>query len=326
MSTMASLISLPEEVNVSKIEFGAVKLLDSGGKMVNIRYEGRNLTLETPSLAVPYGVNVFDKTPGAPVKYSVDLSLRGVEDNADVQAFQTFLEAFDERLIDAGVENAQKWFKMANPSREVIKAFYTPSLKYSRDATGALKPYPPTVKLALRKVKGSDAFEPKFYDCTKGGDEMPEYAKATPLETILAKRTQATATMQCTGIWFAGGKFGTTWKATQIRVESQPETIRGPTFRRDAPDIRAFVSKGLAASSAAAAEAEDEDDEECEETVLSETTIKPKNSVLDAVLPPPKAAAATASAPTSAFSEAVSEAVAVPKKVVKKVVSGVKKA
>jgi hypothetical protein len=268
---------------------------------------------------------VFDKTPGAPVKYSVDLSLRGVEDSADVQAFQTFLEAFDERLIDAGVENAQKWFKMANPSREVIKAFYTPSLKYSRDASGALKPYPPTVKLALRKAKGSDAFEPKFYDCTKGGDEMPEYAKATPLETILAKRTQATATMQCTGIWFAGGKFGTTWKATQIRVESQPETIRGPTFRRDAPDIRAFVSKGLAASSSAAAEAEDDDDEECEETVLSETTIKPKNSVLDAVLPPPKAAAPTPAA-TSAFSEAVSEAVAVPKKIVKKVVSGVKKA
>ena len=69
---MSSLTHFPSDIKVSTIEFGPVKLLDSGGKSVNIRYEGRNLMLETPSLSVPYGVNVFDKQ--GPPKFSVDLS------------------------------------------------------------------------------------------------------------------------------------------------------------------------------------------------------------------------------------------------------------
>jgi hypothetical protein len=327
---MSSLVSIPSEITVSKIEFGPVKLLDNGGKTVNVRYEGRNIMTETPSLNVPYGVNVYDKTPGAPPKYSVDLSLRGADDNEDVKAFQDFLEGFDERMIDAGVENASKWFKMNNPNREVIKAFYTPLLKYSRDPAGNLKPYPPTVKLSLRKTKGAPAtgtqigtFQSKFYDPSaelndKG--EISEFAPGTDINQVLSKRSQVTAIMQCTGVWFAGGKFGTTWTTTQFRVDSQPAQIRGPAFRSEAPDIRAFVAKNLASSASSAAsashpyeteEAEDEEDAE-EETVVA------------AVLPPKKAAVPAAAPKPSAFvEEAVAEPVPVPKKVVKKVVTKV---
>ena len=261
---MSSGIYLPSEIAVSKLEFSPVKVLDSGGKSVNLRYEGRNIMVEAPSLSVPYGVNVFDKTPGAPVKYSVDLSLRGADDNDAVRALQEFLEAFDERMIDAGVENASKWFKMANPSREVIRAFYTPVVKLSRDKDGNPKPYPPTFKLALRKrlVKGAApdssslarTFETRFYDGTNGsGKAVAEFDGETKLEDLLPKRSQATVIMQCTGMWFAGGKFGTTWKAVQMRIDSQPEQIRGPAFRSDAPDVRAFVARSAAAGGAGGA-------------------------------------------------------------------------
>jgi len=311
---MTSMISSPSEVSVSKIEFSPVKLLDNGGKSVNLRYEGRNLMLETPSLNVPYGVNVFDKN--GPPKYSIDLSLRGADDNDQVRALQDFLEAFDERMIDAGVENAGKWFKMANPSREVIKAFYTPLVKISRDPQGNPKPYPPTFKLALRGKKGAQAgptagtFETDFYNaCEKDGKGLP--SKFTPeisIDEVLCKRSQVTAIIQCTGVWFAGGKFGTTWKSVQVRVDSQPDQIRGPAFRSDAPDIRAFVSKQVAAK-AAAEEEEDEDDAEEEEVVA-------------AVLPPKKSVAAPV--PVATFEEeSVSEPIPVPKKVMKKVVSKV---
>lgn len=299
------MIQSPSDVTVSKIEFSPVKIMDNGGKSVNLRYEGRNLMLETPSLRVPYGVNVFDKTPGAPPKFSVDLSLGGAEDNEQVRALQEFLEAFDERMIDAGVENAGKWFKMTNPNREVIKAFYTPLVKISRDAAGNPKPYPPTVKVALRKKKDGATFETDFYDGS--AKPLAAFPKETPVEQILVKRSQATCIIQCTGVWFAGGKFGTTWKAVQIRVDSQPEQIRGPAFKSDAPDIRAYVSKSLAASSSAQAEVEDDADEEDEEVVA-------------AVLPPAKKVAPVAAKPAAAFEEEqVAEPVPVPKKIVKKV-------
>ena len=267
------MIQTPSEVQCSKIEFGPVKVMDNGGKTVNLRYDGRDLKLEAPSLNVPYGVNVFDKN--GPPKYSVDLSFRGAEDNEQVRALQTFFEEFDERMIDAGVENAQKWFKMTNPNREVLKAFYTPMIKISRDQQGNPKPYPPTFKLALRKRKGAKpdpeglppnespagTFETEFYN--GAAKPLALFERDTPIDKVLGKRSQATVIMHCTGIWFAGGKFGTTWKAVQVRVDSQPEQIRGPAFRSEAPDIRAFVSRGLSK----AADAELDEDDEGEEVV-----------------------------------------------------------
>jgi hypothetical protein len=282
---------------------------------VNLRYEGRNLMLETPSLNVPYGVNVFDKN--GPPKYSVDLSLRGADDNDQVRDLQNFLEAFDERMIDAGVENAGKWFKMANPSREVIKAFYTPLVKVSRDAQGNPKPYPPTFKLALRGKKGAQAgptagtFETDFYDPTTLDDKgrPSKFAPDLTVDEVLCKRAQVTGIIQCTGVWFAGGKFGTTWKAVQLRVDSQPEQIRGPAFRSDAPDIRAFVSKKLAAAATPAEEVDDAEEEDDAEEVVA------------AVLPKKVVKAAPAPAPAATFEEeAVAEPVPVPKKIVKKAV------
>jgi len=305
---MTSMISTPSDITVSKIEFGPVKLLDSGGKTVNLRYEGRNLMMETPSLNVPYGVSVFDKQ--GPPKYSVDLSLRGAEDNEQVRALQDFLEAFDERMIDAGVENAGKWFKMNNPNREVIKAFYTPLVKISRDPQGNPKPYPPTFKFALRGKKGAQAgpssgdFEADFYNASErdAKGQIAKFAPELSMDQVLCKRSQVTAIIQCTGVWFAGGKFGTTWKAVQVRVDSQPDQIRGPAFRSEAPDIRAFVSKGLGAK------VEEDDDAE-------EVPVPVKKA------PTPAPAPAPAPASAAFEEEEVAEPLPVPKKVVKKVVA-----
>jgi len=291
------MIQTPSEIDCSKIEFGPVKVLDNGGKTVNLRYEGRNLMVETPSVGLPYGVNIFDKN--GPPKYSVDLSFRGAEE------LQKFFEEFDERMVDAGVENAQKWWKMNNPSREVVKAFYTPVVKVSRDQQGNLKPYPPTFKVNLRKKKGADAaasasntFEAEMYN----GAVTPLVAfdKEMPVDQVLSKRSNVTAIVQCTGVWFAGGKFGSTWKAVQFRVDSQPEQIRGPAFRSSAPDIRAFVK-----SQPKQVADEEFDEDEGEEVVA-------------AVLPKAKPAAAPVVVEDDEEEEA--EPVPVPKKVVKKVV------
>ena len=318
---MTSMISLPSEISVSKLEYGPVKVLDSGGKSVNIRYEGRNLMIETPSLNVPYGVNKYDKTPGAPVKYSVDLSFRGADDNDEIRALQDFLEAFDERMIDAGIENADKWFKMKSPSREVIKAFYTPVVKISVDKEGNPKPYPPTFKLALRKriaKKGEApdpsenvrAFETKFYNAqekdTKGA--IAEFDGSLKIDELLPKRSQVGSIIQCTGIWFAGGKYGTTWKVVQMRVDSQPEQIRGPAFRSEAPDIRSFTARGGGGGAAAAVEEDDGDDGD-EYSGYGGAT-----SVVAAAMPVAKPKAAPAPAPVAATfdEENVVEPIAVP--------------
>jgi hypothetical protein len=330
---MSSMIQSPSDVTASKIEFGPVKLLDSGGKSVNIRYEGRNLMLETPSLSVPYGVSVFDKQ--GPPKFSLDLSLRGADENEQVGAFKNFLEEFDERMVDAGVENAGKWFKMNNPNRDVIKAFYTPLVKISRNPDGTPKDYPPTFKLSLRKKiakkgeaadpsKEIRAFETDFYDGTtkSEGGQITAFDRTQTVDDVLPKRSQCTVIIQCTGVWFAGGKFGTTWKAVQLRVDNQPEQIRGPAFKSDAPDVRAFLSNKLAAQAAEAGGDDSEEDEGSEEESAAAAVVAaaaPKKTF-------GKAAPAPAPTPVATFEEEnVVEAVPAPKKTFNKKPGAAKK-
>jgi hypothetical protein len=186
-------------------------------------------------------------------------------------------------------------------------------IKISRDQQGNPKPYPPTFKLALRKRKGAKpdpeglpasespagTFETEFYN--GAAKPLALFERDTPIDKVLGKRSQATVIMHCTGIWFAGGKFGTTWKAVQVRVDSQPEQIRGPAFRSEAPDIRAFVSRSLTkTATASAADAELDEDEGEEEVVAAAPKAKATPVVVD--------------------EDEDEEAVPVPKKAVKKVV------
>ena len=312
------MIHSPADIKASKLEFQPVKILDNGGKSVNIRYDGRNLMVETPSLNVPYGVNVFDKTPGAPVKFSVDLSLRGADENEGVRALQDFLEAFDERMIDAGVENAGKWFKMSNPNREVIKAFYTPVVKISRDAAGNPKPYPPTIKVNLRK--NDNKFDVNVFD-----DKKRPY-EGVPLEDLLVKGSYLTTLIQCTSVWFAGSKFGLSWKALQIRMDSVPDSIKGYAFVDDedsavsVPVKKQSQSQPQQQNKFASLNQEEEDEAEAEEEFVPQ--------------PPKKASVLAAVVPVATIDDEADDAEPLPvpakkvvtaKKVVAKVVGGVKK-
>jgi len=214
---MASSVTLPSDFDTSKITFRVPKILDSGAKQVYIDYEGRALLTQTASMSFPYGLNVYDKA--GPPTYSVDLSFRGMETDDRVKAFHDMMVAFDEQMIEAGMQNSQAWFKMPHASREVVKAFYTPSVKVSLDRDGKPKPYPPTFKVKLPKKGG--AFETTFYDAQKRPYE------GVGVEELLVKGARGVFLLRCTGLWLSGSKFGASWKATQCKMDSVPERMRG---------------------------------------------------------------------------------------------------
>jgi len=223
----------PSSFTVSKVSVGQLKVLESGGKMAYVNYgDSRNLVMQTPSLPSPFGLNVFDKA--GPPKFSFDLALRGYQENPKVRAFYEALVALDEYMIDLGVKNSKLWFK-GDMKREVIEAFYSPIVKFGRDKDGNRTPYPPNVKIQLRKNR-EGIFETEFYD--EKAKANPN-AKAlvlddeNPIESFIVKKVEVTALMQCTGVWFAGGKFGLSWKAVQVRLDSIPAGLRGYGFVND---------------------------------------------------------------------------------------------
>jgi hypothetical protein len=159
------------------------------------------------------------------------------------------------------------------------------------------------------------AFETKFYNAqekdAKGA--ISEFDGGLKIDELLPKRSQVGSIIQCTGIWFAGGKYGTTWKVVQMRVDSQPEQIRGPAFRSEAPDIRSFTARTGAGGGAAAGADDsgyggyggygDDDDGGAEGSVVAAVVAAAKPKV---------AAPAPAPVPATFDEEQVTEPIAVP--------------
>ena len=288
---MSQNIVLPSTFNSkAKITISAPKVLSSGAKQAYFNYDGQRLVMQTAAeMSSPFGLNVADKY--GPPEYSVGLSFRGHDQNTEVKQFMDAISFIDEFMINEGVKNSKAWFK-DTLGREVVKAFYTPTLKYSKDKDGNVLDYPPTIRLKLRKF--GEEFETKFYD----NDGTPH--KDVPVEDLLVKGSQMTAIIECAGIWFSGSKYGLTWRAKQIAIPKSSSKISG------------FAFKGLKARPATAAaadveveEADEEDADDADQEVDDAAAFRapPKASVVAAVLPPKPLAVTAVAAATAVDDE-----------------------
>ena len=264
-----SSIVYPTQFDASRITISAPRSLQNGSKSAYFNYNREALTMQTAvSMSLPFGLNVDDKF--GPTKYSINVSFRGQEQREDIKQFLDALTALDEKMIDEGVKNSKAWFK-AEMSREVVKAFYTPCVKYSMGQDGKPAAYPPNLKVTLRK--NGDDFETKFYDV-----HGSPYT-SLPVEDMLAKGVQVTAIITCSSVWFAGSKFGLTWRAKQIAIHKLPEKIGE------------FAFKGLetapvsSASAAGGASAEDDEEMEDDPAFRSSASASASSSVVASMMP-----------------------------------------
>jgi hypothetical protein len=285
---MSQSVVYPSTFSSKNITISTPKQLPSGAKQAYLNYGGERLVMQTAvAMSVPFGINIADKF--GPPEYSVEVSFRQSEQRPEIKEFMNVIAQLDEHLVNEGVKNSVAWFRDDMP-KEVVKKFYTPSLKYSKDKdTGKQLDYPPNLKLKLRKVNND--FETKFYDIN--GNPY----KGVPVEDLLVKGVQVTAIIECAGVWFAGSKFGLTWRAKQIAIHKLPEKIAD------------FAFKGL--GSVKPAPVEDVDDDEEQEQEQEQTSEvdddsafrapPQKQSVVAAVLP--KASAPAPAAQTTVDDE-----------------------
>ena len=183
---MSSSVVYPSSFNSKNITISAPRQLQSGAKQAYLNYGGERLVMQTAvAMSVPFGLNVADKF--GPAEYSVELSFRQSEQRPEIKEFMDVIAQIDEQMLVEGVKNSKTWFK-GDLGRDVVKAFYTPSLKYSKDKEGNVLNYPPNLKLKLRKVNND--FETKFYDIN--GNPY----KGIPVEDLLVKGVQVTAIIE----------------------------------------------------------------------------------------------------------------------------------
>ena len=262
---------LASEFNASNLSFGELKQLTSGAKAVNLTYEGKPLVMQVSNLDVPYGLNTEDKF--GPTKYSFNLSLREFDSNPKVKAVFDALDNLDNRVVAECVD--KNWLKKPGMTHQILKQMklYKPTVKFSEDENGNRKPYPPTVKVALRK-KG-DAFETVFFDSDKKQIQL----KDVPIEDLIVKRMTVTALIECTGVWISSVGCGLSWKAKQVKIVSRPDGVgRGYAFVDDDEDSRPRARQPAQQSpqpkASGFASAFDDEDEIDDEAVTSAPAVE----------------------------------------------------
>jgi len=245
-------ISAPKAVEIEKDG-----KRQSVGKKAFVNYSGERLVLQSAtSMRIPFGLSVFKADGGGQDKYSINLSFNNYQTAGETKAFFDAVTLLDTEVVEQAFKNSKAWFGKEK-SREVLQEFYTPSIKFGKDAS---KEYPPTMKLNLKKTGAT--FDTKIYDVT--GKRMT----GIPMEELLAKGTQVTALIECSDVWIAGtGKFNLRWNVSQLVVHKMAD--KGADF--------AFKGLGItpdnssSSNSAAAAEDDAEDnlvDDEEEDAVI----------------------------------------------------------
>jgi len=287
VSAMSSIV-YPSTFTAKSISISAPRTLQSGAKQAYLNYNGERLVMQTAvAMTIPFGLNCADKF--GPPEYSIDVSFRGSDNRPEVKEFMDVMSQIDDAMITEGVKNSKAWFK-ADLNRDVVKAFYTPCVKYSKDKEGNVLSYPPNMKLKMKRT--NDVFDAKIYDVN--GTPYNN----VPMEELLAKGVQVTAIMECGGVWFAGSKYGLTWRAKQVAVHQVPKKMGD------------FAFKGLSSAPppAPVEEKDDDEDEVDDDAVFAASTASTastasaasaasaKPSVIAAMMPQPKVSAAAAAA------------------------------
>ena len=198
---------LPKNMNIDKVTIGALKTSPNGvASFAPLQFEDEMFTIQIPEMYAPFGVNQYQQDNGN-VKYSIQLSFDGIEERVSLQVFKKLFEDIDNKVSQHAFENSNEYFKKKFTSIDVVKAIFTPSIKYPIDKmTGEVSTqWAPKVKIDLEMRKGEFMFQ--CFD-----------KKRNPMDILGTdlKRAKMTMIIQCGGIWVVGGKFGIKWKAKQI--------------------------------------------------------------------------------------------------------------
>jgi hypothetical protein len=223
------MICLPKTINFDRISFSKLQTLKNGTKSVYINHKDDSVVIQTPKMSAPFPLSKYkvkgagdvpDVEPGTIEKLNLNLALN--VENKSVESFVKFLKELEICILDAAMTNRMEWFKEAY-EMDTLKELFTPLIQYPRDPnTGEIiEKYSPTFKVGVQVVKDGNILC-ECFDASGTSVELETVSKGSQVNTII----------KCQGIWFAGGKFGCSWKVIQLRVEP-PAGIDGYSFDDD---------------------------------------------------------------------------------------------
>lgn len=280
-NTETMIVFGPEFHPEKDVVYTKPKINPSGGKNVGILYgpTKKSTYLSTP-LMMSWGMNEYTDDRTGKKTYDLALQFPREQDSnysSDTKEFLTALQSFEAKIKADAIKNSKDWMNKNKLTDDVVSALWTPMLRYPKDENGD----PDTSKMPTLKVKvpfWEGVFKTEMYDMNENTlFPDPNDEKVSPL-TLIQKNTNIALVIQNGGIWFANGKFGTTWKMVQGVVQPKA-TLKGKCHIR----LGSSEKERLQKSSEEAIEddieeqvqAEDSDEEEEEEVRVVEEVQEP---------------------------------------------------
>ena len=207
---------------VGAVKFLAPRINKSGGKAISIISTQTNRVLAVPTpMMRTWGVDDFENADGTrDGKYSMSLNFPHEEDATPATAaFLEKLQAFENMILDAAVENSVAWLGKKK-SRESCEDSFKPFLKYPKDKNTKEVDLsrPPTVRPKVPCYDGVwniEIFDTRMKALFPASD--PSDGR-TPIDWVPSQSNVA-CVLQCGGIWSTGMGWGVTWKVTQCVVK-----------------------------------------------------------------------------------------------------------
>ena len=300
------------------LKYSKPKANSAGGKSVGILNASTNgATYISTPLMLTWGVSTFEDKKTGEKTYSMSLQFPGEEYNTPaITRFRENIVKFEEKVKADALANQKDWFGKTTLTQQHIDFQWTPMLKFAKGDNGEPDHNKnPTLSVKMPIWEGVwnvELFDPS----TRKIFPDPCNEHVTPLD-LIAKGSHVAVVLQCGGVWFAGGKFGVTWKLFQAVVKPKT-TLRGKCHISLSQDDKKLVEtqeidtisdEDIPNASNEVQDSDGEQEEEEEEKPLARTASH--------AAPTPAPAAPE---PVAAATDGDSSASAGPKKIVKKVV------
>lgn len=205
------------------VRFGAVEKNKMGGKFVPIVDENGQkyrLTIQTPALALPFGISAYRERPEADVSsYSIDVSFRGMETDPKIAEFLERMKSFDEHMLVSAAKHSKEWYGGKQKSKEILEDSYRRLVKFHAEGK-----YAPVMKIKIPMLNGKPNCS--FFDVDKTPITVDDIPKGSTVKVIC----------EVSQVWFVGSTWGVTWRALQVLVTSKPDRLGDFAFQDDDED------------------------------------------------------------------------------------------
>ena len=200
-----------------------------------------SLKLRFP-LALTWGAQLYADPSSGRESYSMSIQFPGDGyKTPQTDKWLASMTAMEDVVLNHVMANWKKLFNKPAPSKEAAEVLYTRSVKYSRDPnSGEINmTKSPTMKVKL-------GYWDNKFDCEIYSPDgkmlfsQETHPNSSPVE-LIPKASQTAVIVQCGGIWFAGGKFGVTWKLLQAVVKPKP-TMKGRCLISLTQEDKAVIS------------------------------------------------------------------------------------